>query len=82
MPPGRNKPVLSEVATYVIETADRRYELRDMAAIGREAVAPHVTVGHPLTFAVEKKTAYIKVDGREYRLRVVKSVRRQNRGAA
>jgi hypothetical protein len=77
MPPGFNKPVLTEVATYVIETVDRRFELQDMVAIGREAFDLHVTVGHSATFAVEKKTAYIKLDGREYRLLVLKSERKR-----
>jgi hypothetical protein len=75
-PPGFNQAALTEVATYVIETVDRRYELQDMAAIGREGLALHVTVGHPVTFAIEKKTAYIKLDGREYRLLVVKNDRK------
>ena len=77
MPPGFNKPEMTEVATYVIETVDRRYELQDMVAIGSEAFDVHVTVGKSVTFAVEKKTAYIKVDGREYRLLIVKNERRR-----
>jgi hypothetical protein len=77
MPPGFNKPAMTEVATYVIETVDRRYELQDMAAIGREGFDLHVTVGNSVTFAVEKKAAYIKLDGREYRLLVVKNERRK-----
>jgi len=77
MPPGFNKPEMTEVAIYVIETVDRRYELQDMVAIGSEAFDVHVTVGKSVTFAVEKKTAYIKVDGREYRLLIVKNERRR-----
>ena len=77
MPSGFNKPQMTEVATYVIETLDRRYELQDMVAIGREGLELHVTVGQPVTFAVEKKTAYIKLDAHEYRLLVVKSERRR-----
>ena len=77
MPPGFKNPVLTEVATYVIETVDRRFELQDMVAIGREAFDLHVTVGNSVTFAVEKKTAYIKLAGREYRLQVLKSERRK-----
>jgi hypothetical protein len=77
MPPGFNKPELTEVATYVIETADRRFELQDMTAIGSATLDRYVTVGHSVTFAVEKKTAYIKVDGREYRLLVRKSLRKK-----
>src|ERR1700745_2621766 len=76
MPPGFNKPTLTEVATYVIETAERRFRLQEMAAIGQNALDLQVTIGTTVTFAIEKKTAYIKVDGREYRLLVVKSERR------
>ena len=77
MPPGFNTPALTEVATYVVETDDLRFELQDMVAIGREGFDLHVTVGRPVTFAVEKKTAYIKLDGREYRLLVLKSERKK-----
>jgi hypothetical protein len=77
MPTGFNKRAMTEVATYVIETDDRRYELQDMVAIGREAFDLHVTVGDSVTFAVEKKTAYIKLDKGEYRLLVLKSERKK-----
>jgi hypothetical protein len=73
MPPGFNQPVLTEVATYVIETIDRRFELQDMVALGNESFDVQVTVGHSVTFAIEKKTAYIKLDRGEYRLRVLKN---------
>jgi hypothetical protein len=79
MPPGFNKPTLTEVATYVIETDDRRFELQEMAAIGQNSLDLHVTIGTTVTFAIEKKTAYIKVDEREYRLLVVKSERKPGR---
>ena len=46
MPPGFNKPELTEVATYVIETADRRFELQDMVAIGSATLDRYVTVGN------------------------------------
>jgi hypothetical protein len=48
----------TEVATYVIETVDRRYRFQPMVAIGSDEFAAMVTVGSPVTFAVEKKTAY------------------------
>jgi len=79
MPPSSGKPVLTEVATYVIETVDRRFELQNMVAIGSETFDVHVSVGHSVTFAVEKKTAYIKLDGREYRLLVLKNERRKQK---
>jgi hypothetical protein len=71
-----SKPMPTEVATYVIETADRRFELQNLVAVGNSPVDLHVTVGHEVTFAVEKKTAYIKLDGREYRLLMLKNERK------
>jgi len=64
---------MTEVATYVIETDDRRYELQGMMAIGSDGFERNVTVGMPVTFAVEKKTAYIKLERSEYRLLVFKN---------
>ena len=43
-----------------------------MVAIGSDEHASRVTVGAPATFAIEKKTAYIKFDPHEYRLLVLK----------
>src|SRR5262245_53891728 len=57
MPPDRNVPQKTEVARYVIDTEDRRYELQDMVAIGSNELARVVKIGDPVTFAVEKKTA-------------------------
>jgi hypothetical protein len=73
------KPPLVEVGTYVIETDDQRIELQDMVPIGqRGSFDLNVTVGDPVTFALEgKRTAYIrKADGHEYRLLVVKNAAR------
>ena len=69
-------PVMPEVATYVIETADLRLELQDVVAIGsRGSFGRDVTVGGPVTFALSKNAAYIrKADGSEYRLRVTRKV--------
>ena len=77
MPPGHNNPQMTEVATYVIETDDRRYHLQSMVAIGSDGFDLRVTVGKPVTFAVEKVTAYIKFDEGEYRLPVVKNDRKK-----
>jgi hypothetical protein len=77
MPPGLNRPQMTEVATYVIETDDRRYELQDLVAIGQSGLDLRVTVGKPVTFAIEKKTAYIKLDNGEYRLLVLKTGRKK-----
>jgi hypothetical protein len=72
-----NEAALTEVATYVIETDDLRFDLKDMVAIGRGAFERYVIVGNLVTFAVDKKTAYIQLDGREYRLHVLKSRRKK-----
>ena len=62
--------VLAQVATYVIETDVRKYSLQSLVGLGSDELDSHVTVGGPVTFAIEKKTAYIKIDEREYRLLV------------
>jgi hypothetical protein len=77
LPPGFNRPQMTEVATYVIETDDRRYHLQAMVAIGSDRFASRVTVGDPVTLAIERKTAYIKLDQGEYRLLVVKDERKK-----
>ena len=79
MPPGFNKPQMTEVATYVIETDERRYHLQDMVAIGSNQFERIVKVGSSVTFAIEKKTAYIQLDDGEYRLLVVKSEPKKTR---
>jgi hypothetical protein len=77
MPPGFNKPQMTEVATYVIETKERRYHLQDMVAIGGNEFERIVKIDSPVTFAIEKRTAYIQLDGGEYRLLVVKNERKK-----
>jgi hypothetical protein len=80
MPPGFNKPQMTEVATYVIETDDRRYNLQAMVALRSDELAARVTVDKSVTIAVEGKTAYIKLDERderEYRLLVLKNEQRK-----
>lgn len=78
-PPTFRKPEMTEVGSYVIETSDRRYYLQSMVPIGSDGFDIHVTVGKPVTFAIEKKTAYIALDKGEYRLLVVKSERKKTR---
>lgn len=46
--------------------------LQAMVAIGSDEFAAHLTVSDRVTFAVEKMTAYIKLDKGEYRLLVLK----------
>ena len=77
LPPVFNTPARTQVATYVIETDDRRYNLEAVVPIVSDEFARHVTVGSPVTFAVEKKTAYIRFDKGEYRLLVHKDERKK-----
>ena len=75
------KPVMPAVAVYVIETEDRRLELEDIVSVGsRGSVELHVTIGGPVTFALSRKTAYIRLaDGKEYRLRIASNGPRTKR---
>jgi hypothetical protein len=71
VPPGRGST--PEVGRYVIETADARYTVEDIVPISSPASFDRaVRVGESVTFAVNKSTIYIKGDGTEYRLRLVK----------
>jgi hypothetical protein len=62
-----------ELRTYVIETETLRLELRQDATVDTPRI--DVLFGQPVTFAIEKKTVYVKdEDGREHRL----SLRKQS----
>src|SRR6478752_1270771 len=62
---------MADVRTYVIETDDVRIELRDVVQVGRRSI--DVTIGGPVTFALDKSTAYVRdADGTEHKLRVTK----------
>jgi hypothetical protein len=67
-------PLMADVGTYVIETDDERIELQDMTPItSGDSLDPSVVLGASVTFAIEKKTAYIRMaGGKEHRLLVVK----------
>jgi hypothetical protein len=67
-------PGMTEVGTYVIETADLRLDLEDVVPLGSHgAFERSVTIGAAVTFALSKNIAYIRnADGTEYRLRVIK----------
>lgn len=75
LPPGV-KPQMTQVATYVIETDDRKYSLQSLVGLGSDELDARVTVGTLVTFAIEKKTAYIKIDEREYRLLVTNDAKK------
>ena len=64
-----------EIRTYVIETDTQRLELKETTV----ADAPRIDalVGEPVTFAIEKKTIYIKdADGREHRFALTRQTKR------
>ena len=49
-------------------------ELEDIVPIGTGPVALELTVGRSVTFALSKKTAYVRLsDGKEYLLRVIEN---------
>jgi hypothetical protein len=66
--------LMPQVGTYVIETDDERIELQDMTPIGSgDSLDRSAVLGASVTFAIEKKTAYIRMaGGKEHRLLVVK----------
>jgi hypothetical protein len=73
--PGINSPAaaITEVRTYIIETDDLRFELKENTT----ADAPRIdaTIGELVTFAVEKNSVYIKgADGGEHKLGVTKKI--------
>jgi len=72
---GAPPPPVIEVRTYVIETDDVRLELKENTT----ADASHldVDIGGPVTFALDKKTVYIRVDdAKERTLIVTKNIRK------
>jgi hypothetical protein len=68
------KAEMTLVGTFVIETDAERIELQDLVPVGTHgSLDEHVTLGRSVTFAIEKKIAYVRVaDGKEYKLRVTK----------
>jgi hypothetical protein len=72
--PRAPKAEMTLVSTFVLETDNERIELQDVVPFGQHgALDEQVTIGRPATFAIEKKTAYIRAaDGKEYRLLVTK----------
>jgi hypothetical protein len=66
-----------EVGRYVIETMDMRLELEAMVPVGGSDLEREVIVGQAVTFAVEKKTVYVKLpSGREHKLRLIRKSRK------
>jgi hypothetical protein len=76
--PGQTPPAMTLIRTYVIDTEDLRLELKEPSPPPRRSV--EAMVGHPVTFALEKNTLYVRDDdGTEHRLQITK---RQERGSA
>lgn len=68
---GAGMRALAEVRTFVIETDVLRIELQDVVSVNHRSV--DAVIGQPVTFALEKNTAYVKdEDGTEHKLRVTK----------
>lgn len=66
---------MADVRTFVIETDELRLELENVVPVGRRSV--DVTLGTPVTFALEKNTVYVRdPDGKEHKLRVTKKIPR------
>lgn len=72
---GSSAPAITEVRTYVIETDTLRLELKENTTA--DANRLDVMIGGPVTFALEKNTVYIKVEGgHEHRLSVTKNIKK------
>ena len=67
---------MADIRRFVIETDEMRLELEDTVSIRRRSL--DVTAGAAVTFAVEKKTVYVRDnDGTEHKLRLLKKIDRQ-----
>ena len=77
---GIQMQALAEVRTFVIETEDTRYELQDTVPITRRSI--DVVVGARVTFAVDKRTVYVRHAGAEPKLRLTKKVPKSEASAA
>lgn len=70
--------VTPEVGTYVIETPEFRLELEAMVPVTGSALEREVGVGQSVTFALDKKTVYVKLaNGSEQKLRLMKKSPKQ-----
>jgi hypothetical protein len=64
---------LAAVRVFVIETDAATYEMRDTVPINRRSI--DVIVGSPVTFAIEKRTVYVRdANGAEHKLRLTKTI--------
>jgi hypothetical protein len=68
---GLQMRALADVRVFVIETDTLRLELRDTVPINKRSI--DATIGAPVTFALEKNTAYVRdAAGVEHKFRVTK----------
>ena len=66
---------MADVRIFVIETETMHLELKDVVQINKRSV--EAEVGQPVTFALDKKTIYVRdSDGTEHKLRVTKQTAR------
>jgi hypothetical protein len=66
---------MADVRKFIIETDDLRLEMEDTVPVGRRSIDP--IVGSAVTFALDKKTVYVRDDeGREHKLRLTKKIER------
>jgi len=72
---------LAEVRVFVINTDDFTYEMKDTVPITRRSI--DVTVGGPVTFAIERNTVYVRdANGAEHKLRLTKKTAKSESPAA
>jgi hypothetical protein len=72
---GLQMRALADVRVFIIETDTLRLELRDTVPINKRSI--DVTIGAPVTFALEKNTVYVRdAGGVEYKFRVAKKTTR------
>lgn len=69
--PRSSPPPAQEIRKFVIETDTLRLELKQNATVDTPKI--DALIGEPVTFALEKNTAYVKdLDGREHKMSVTK----------
>lgn len=70
-PAAQTLRAMADVRIYIIETDTLRLELKDVVQVNKRTV--DASVGTPVTFALEKKTVYVRdEDGTEHKLSVTK----------
>jgi hypothetical protein len=70
---GQSMKAMADVHTYTIETKGLLINLEDVVPIGKKSI--DVTIGEPVTFALEKNTVYVKdAEGKEHKLKVTKKI--------